>query len=212
MYQLYYYPYNASMAPHLVLEEMQAEFELVLVDRAVQAHKSSDYLALNPTGKIPTLVDGEQVILETAAICLYLCDQNPGTTLIPAVNDPDRGQFYQWLMYLTNTMQAEMIVYFYPERYTTKPAMAGSIKAKHESRLTDMFELLDKELANKRFLVGQQVTVCDYYLFMMSIWADEFAKPPLSWPHLSRYLRELSQRPAVQRVCAKEGINLSEYK
>ena len=83
MYQLYYYPGNASLAPHFVLEEMGVDFELVLVDRKSKAQKSSAYMALNPTGRIPTLVDGNLVIFESPAICLHLCEKNTESKLIP---------------------------------------------------------------------------------------------------------------------------------
>ncbi len=77
MYQLHYYPANVSAAPHMVLEEMGADYELMLVDRTVNAQKSKEYLKLNPNGRIPTLVDGNLVLFEAAAIVLHLLDQNP---------------------------------------------------------------------------------------------------------------------------------------
>ena len=83
MVALHYFPGNASMAPHVLLEEIGAPFELALVDRTVQAHHSPDYLKLNPNGKIPVLVDGELVLYETAAICLYLAQRHPGAHLLP---------------------------------------------------------------------------------------------------------------------------------
>lgn len=72
MYTLFFYPRNASWAPHMVLAEMGVDFELVLVDRKTNAQKSADYLLLNPTGRIPTLIDQDIVIFESAAICLHL--------------------------------------------------------------------------------------------------------------------------------------------
>jgi glutathione S-transferase len=95
MFKLFYYPRNASWAPHLVLKELRVDHELILVDRKTNAHKSSNYLALNPTGRIPTLVDGDQTIFESAAICLYLCDQNPKSNLAPKVGDSLRAEFLQ---------------------------------------------------------------------------------------------------------------------
>ena len=83
MLQLHYYPGNASMAPHLLLEEMGVAYELKLVDRTQQAHKSAAYLKLNPNGLIPVLVDGDLVLYETAAICLHLLDTNPKAGLAP---------------------------------------------------------------------------------------------------------------------------------
>ena len=91
MLQLHYFPGNASLIPHIVLEELGVPFELKYVDRAVAAHKSADYLALNPNGLIPVLVDPSRagsdgkplVLYETAAICLHLADTHPATGLMP---------------------------------------------------------------------------------------------------------------------------------
>ena len=77
MIQLYYHPGNASLAPHMLLEEIGDPFELVFVDRANAAHKSPEYLKLNPNGQIPVLVDGGSVVYEAAAICLHLADRYP---------------------------------------------------------------------------------------------------------------------------------------
>ncbi len=211
MYKLYYYPCNASLAPHFLLKEMGVEFELLLVDRKSNAQKSAEYLALNPAGRIPTLTDGGLVIFESPAICLYLCEQNPETGLIPSPGHPDRAAFYQWLMYLTNTVQAELMVYFYPEKHTTDMNNTASIKAAQQERVTGMLELLDKELESSDFLVGDRLSACDYFLLMLCIWADEFSKPPLDFPNLGNYLRKLAQRKAVQNVCRKEKISLQSY-
>lgn len=211
MYRLYYYPNNASLAPHLVLAEMGLKFELELVDRKSNAQRSAEYLKLNPTGRIPTLVDDGRAIFESAAICLHLCDENPDKALMPAVGDPDRALFYQWLFYLNNTVQAELMVYYYPERHTVDGGDAAAIKATQEKSITDMFALLDRKLEGRDFLVGETVTVCDYFLFMLALWADEFQTPPLSFTNLSRYLRQLTKRDAVQSVCEREGIDLTPY-
>ena len=87
MIQLYYHPGNASLAPHMLLEEIGAPFELVLVDRANAAHKSPEYLKLNPNGQIPVLVEGDFVLYEAAAICLYLADRYPDAKLVPPLQD-----------------------------------------------------------------------------------------------------------------------------
>ena len=75
---LYYYPGNASLLPHMMLREIGAEFELRLVDRGQNAQKSPDYLKLNPSGRIPVLIDGDLVLFETAAVALHLGRQVPG--------------------------------------------------------------------------------------------------------------------------------------
>lgn len=211
MYQLYYYPGNASLAPHLLLEEMDVEYQLVLVDRKSNAHKSPDYLRLNPAGRIPTLIDNETVIFESAAICLYLCEQHPDTDLIPGLQSSDRARFYQWLMYLNNTVQAELMIYFYPEKHTNDKFGIPNIIAAQQGRVTDMFALLDKELGDKDFLIANKLSVCDFFLFMLSIWADELPIPPLSYPNIRRYLISMAKRPSIISVCEKEKIDLEPY-
>lgn len=207
------------MAPHFVLEEIGIDYQLNLVDRKSNAQKSTEYLNLNPTGRIPTLIDHSEtsgdtlVIFESAAICMHLCDKNPELNLIPKIGDPDRALFYQWLMYLNNTLQAELMIYFYPDKHTNETGenSISAIVTAQETRITAMFALLDNELAGKDFLVGDCITACDFFLFMLAVWADEFETPPLSWPNLSRYLKNLAKRPSVIKVCKKENLSLADY-
>src|SRR5665647_968508 len=109
MIQLHYDPGTAAMVPHILLEELGVPYERVLVQRSTQAHKQPAYLKLNPNGLIPVLVDGDLVLYETAAICLYLCDKYPDARLAPAVGTVERAHFYKWLVWLTNTLQATLI-------------------------------------------------------------------------------------------------------
>jgi glutathione S-transferase len=85
MYQLHYFPANANAAPHMVLEEIGIKYDLVLVDRAKNAQKSGEYLKINPNGRIPTLVDGDLVMSEAAAIVLHLVDQHDIAKLLDRV-------------------------------------------------------------------------------------------------------------------------------
>lgn len=211
MYQLFYYPQNASWVPHVLLEEMGAKYSLVLVDRDAQAQKSPEYLKLNPTGRIPTLVHGKTVIHESAAIALYLCENNPASHLVPALNTPARAEFFQWLFYLTSSVQAELMLYFYPEKHAPQTADLSGISKIHETRVSEMFSLIDKALQGKDYLVNNELSVCDYFLFMLSHWASEFSHPPLAYENLGRCLRRFAARPAVQRVCETEGTNLQKY-
>jgi len=211
LYQLYYYPLNASMAPHFILEELKVDFELITVDRKTNAQKSLDYLALNPAGRIPTLIDDGFAIFESPAICVHLAEAHPSSNLIPKVGDKNRALFLQWLMYLTNTVQTELMVYCYPQKHTTDVKNVESIIEAQEGRVTEMFSLLDRELENKDFLVGKNISVCDYFLFMLAVWADELKRPPLSFKNLSRYLCKLAKRDAVINVCKKEKLSLADY-
>jgi glutathione S-transferase len=211
MIQLYYHPGNASLAPHMLLEEIGAPFELVLVDRARAAHKSAEYLKLNPNGQIPVLVNGGLVLYETAAICLYLADMHPQAKLAPALQTPERAHFYQWLVWCTNTLQAMLMHYFYSERLVDDgdAAAAKQVKAHAEARVGAMLDRLDEQLAahDGDWLLGSGFSAVDPYALMLCRWTRGFARPARSLPRVGPYLNRILARPAVQRAFATEKLS-----
>lgn len=212
MLRLHHYPGNASMAPHLLLEELGAAYELCLVDRTRQAHKAPDYLRLNPNGLIPVLVDtrggGELVLYETAAICLHLADTHPEAGLAPPLGTAGRAHFYKWLAWLTNTLQAALIVYFYPERWADDAAAIAQVKAHAEAKVGAMLDQLEAELARHGgpWLLGGAYSALDPYVLMLCRWTRGFARPARSLPRLGDHLQRMLARPAVQRAFAQEGL------
>ena len=210
MLQLHYYPSTASMVPHLLLEEIGAPYELVFVDRTQGAHKSAAYLALNPNGLIPVLVDGDLVLYETAAICLHLVDVHPQAGLAPLSGTPQRAQFYKWLVWLTNTLQATLIVYFYPERWADTADAIAQVKAHAEARVGSLLDLLDAELARHGgpWLLGTSFSAVDAYALTLCRWTRGFTRPARSLPQLGPYLTRVLARPASQRVFERERLAL----
>lgn len=211
MYRLFYYPGNANLAPHMALAELAVPYELVLVDRTVNAHKSPQYLRLNPRGLIPTLIDGDRPVFETAAILLHLADRHPEAGLAPPLGTPERATFYQWLIHLTNTVQAEYIAYYYPERCITDPALAPLVKAASEAKLNAMFDLLESTLGDGPYLLGGRLSMVDFMLFMMARWGRNMQRPPRTLPNLGRFLVRMLERPSVQRAFAEEGLSEPWY-
>lgn len=208
MLQLHHYPSNASMAPHLLLEELGIPYELKLVDRTRQAHKAPDYLRLNPNGLIPVLVDGDLVLYEAAAICLHLLDTHPQAGLAPAVGTPQRAHFYKWLVWMTNTVQATLIVYFYPERWADDAVAVAQVKAHAEAKVGTMLDQLEAELARhgQPWLLGETFSAVDLYALMLCRWTRGFARPARGLPRLGPYLERLLARPAVRRAFEQEGL------
>lgn len=203
--KLFYFPGNANLAPHMVLEELGVPYELVLVDRTQNAHKSADYMKLNPMGRIPTFVDGDLVISETAAICLHLADKHH--MLAPALGTAERGRFYSWLMYLTNTVQAELIFYFYPEKIAAAEAARAEIKSSEEARVGGMVDTIEQTLADGRpYLLGDSYTILDPYLLMLGRWTRNMARPARSLPKVGAYMNRLLERPAIRRAFEQEGL------
>ena len=210
MTTLHYFPGNASMAPHMLLREIGAPFELALVDRAANAQNSPAYLRLNPNGTIPVLVDGDLVLHESAAILLYLCDKHPQADLAPAVGTPERAQFYKWLFWLSNTLQASMKMYFYSERYVEAGNAEGAaqVKRRAEAAINSMIDQLEAQLAGHGgpWFLGTRYSALDPYLLMLCRWTRGFDRPARKLAALAPYLERVLARPAVQSALKAEGL------
>ena len=210
MVQLHYFPSTASMAPHILLEEIGAPYERVLVDRTQGVQKTQQYLQLNPNGLIPAFTDGDLVLYESAAICLYLCDSHPEAALAPPLGSAARAHFYKWLIWLTNTLQATLIVYFYPERWmnASNPAGAAELKVHAEARVRVLIDQLDSELGRHGgpWLLGEAYTAVDAYTLMLCRWTRNFGQPARTRPQLGPYLQRVLARPAVIRAFEAEEL------
>jgi glutathione S-transferase len=212
MIQLHHYPATAAMIPHIVLEELGVPYERVLVDRGRDHHKAPDYLRLNPNGLIPVLTEGDLVLYETAAIVLHLCDTHPEAGLAPPVGSTQRAHFYKWLMWLTNTLQATLMVYFYPERWVDEGNAAGAneVKAHAERKADGLLAQVDAEFARHGgpWFGGTEYSALDAYVFTLARWTRNFrtTAPARSRSLLGPYLQCMLARPAVQRVLANEGL------
>lgn len=211
MIHLHYFPGNASMTPHLLLRELGLPFELKYVDRAAGAHKRAEYLKLNPNGLIPVLVDGDLVLYETVAIGLHLVDTHPAAGLAPALGTAERAHFYKWMVWMTNTMQAQLIHYFYPERMVDEGHAAGvaQVKTHAQARVQGCLAQIDEQMARHRgpWLLGAQYSAADAYAFMLCRWTRNFSdRPAREHRHIAPYLQRMLARPAVQGAFATEGL------
>lgn len=214
MITLHYFPGNASLIPHIVLHELGVPFELALVDRERDAQRAPEYLKLNPNGQIPVLVDGDTVLYETAAICLHLADTHAAAGLIPGPGSAARAQAYKWLIWMTNTLQARLLHYFYPDRLVApgNAAAAAEVRAQAQSDIGRMLQQLDTQLASHggHWLLGERYSIADPYAFVLGRWTRGFSgaasRPAREYPQLGPYLQRMLQRPAVQRAIAAEKL------
>lgn len=207
MYKLYGDPGMANLAPHIALEVIGAPYEMVRVDTNAGQHRAPDYLRLNPTGRVPTLVDGGQAIFETAAILLHLADRHPEAGLMPPLGSVERGLAYQWLIHLTNSVQVAYLSYYYPERQVADSAFADSVKQAAEGRLNDLFNVLERVLDGRDWLTGDRPGVADFMLLMMVRWGRNFAgRPPRTLPNLGAHAARTAALPGVVRAFEQEGL------
>jgi glutathione S-transferase len=208
MYQLHYFPANANAAPHMVLEEIGIKYDLVLVDRAKNAQKSREYLKINPNGRIPTLVDGHLVMSEAAAIVLHLVDQHADAGLAPQIGTPERATFYQWLTFMTNSLQEELMIWQYPDRLAGSDAAAADVvKRGAEVRAGKFLDVIEDHLrTNGPLFLGDGLSALDFYLVMLSRWARPMARPPRSRSNIAKLLDRVTALPSVRRAYEREGI------
>jgi glutathione S-transferase len=194
------------MAPHAALAEIGVPYELVLVERDENGRSSAEYLALNPWGKIPTLEDGDLVLTESAAICLHLAERFPDARLAPPVGTRERSELYRWLLWLTNTVQPAELRQMYPDRFGR-----DGVKDTAEAELHGHYALIDGHLADREWLVGDERTVADLFLFMVTRWGRHLTPP--AWDQLNlraHWLRTLAL-PGVTRVIEEQGLELPNF-
>jgi glutathione S-transferase len=205
--RLWYRPGTAAMAPHAALAEIGCDYELVRVGFGEPAAATPDYLRLNPAGRVPTLEDGGLVLTEAAAIMLHLADRFPDARLAPAPGTDGRADVYRWLAYLTNTLQPSFMRFFYPERYVGGAA-AGALAAGEARQLSEQFDRLDAELAEREWIAGGGRSAADLFLFMLVRWGRRLDRPAWDRPALRAYWLRLLDRPGVRRMMDEQGLEL----
>jgi glutathione S-transferase len=191
---------------------VQADYKLVRVERKKDTHKSADYLKLNPTGRIPTLVVDDQPIFESPAICIHICESHPEYELIPLLGDLKRPLFFQWLAFLNNTLQAELMVRYYPHRHTNDECNIPSVISAQDDRIAEALSIINDQLESNEFLLGEKLSACDYFLFMLAEWSLVSEKSPMTYKNLAMYLNRLSDNPTIKAVCEFEEIDLTPFK
>ncbi|HEY8906030.1 MAG TPA: glutathione S-transferase family protein [Rhodoferax sp.] len=209
MIQLHYVPSAASMAPHILLEELCLPFELVKIDQEGGEMNSAAYRQLNPNGLIPVLVDGDLVLYETAAICLHLVDTHPEAGLMPALGSTDRAHAYKWLSWLSTTLQQALILYFYPERWADSAEAIEQVKTHAQQRVLFLLAQIDTQLASHAgpWMLGQTYSLLDPYAMMLCRWTRNFeGRKARDFQHIGPWLNHVLARPTVQRVFEREAL------
>ncbi len=193
--QLYHNAQSRAVMIHLLLEELGVPYELKHVAYDDGSMRSPEFLALNPMGKIPTLVDGEAVVTETGAIAIYLADKyKQPHDLAPALDDPRRGEYLRWLVFQGAAVDPAMM-----------QAGAKFETTRQQSGWGDwelVVDVLEQRLAQADpWLLGDWFTAADVILGMALGWALRFELFPAK-PAIAAYAGRLAQRPAFQRVFA----------
>lgn len=199
--KLYYAPGACSLSPHIVLCEAELPFELIKVDlQEKKTETGEDFRTVNPNGYVPVLVldDGRQ-LTEGPAIIQYIADQAPGKRLAPEAGTFERYNLQQWL----NFISTELHKTYSPLFNANMPAEA---KALFRQTLTFRFQWVADHVDAHPYLLGNDFTVADAYLFVMLRWGKLMAIDISRWPPLVQYQNKIADRPAVKRALQEEGL------
>lgn len=207
MYKLYWNAGSAAMAPHAVLQEVGARYELIEMDLQRKQQHDPSYLQLNPNARVPTLViDGVGAIFESAAICIYLADRHLEAGLAPRLDDPKRSLYLQWLTYMSNTLQEAYMRYYYPDRFTSNPAYAGEVAEKARETLAVVWGRIDAAIGAGPYMLGERFSACDLYLLMLSTWQDPVPGLYDRFRNVKACVDRVIVRPAVLDIMRKNGM------
>ncbi len=206
MYTLYYSPGTASMAVHLALIEIGAPFRLEQIDFEHQAQRSEAYLRLNPQGQVPTLIIEGLAYTESAALLMMLADRHPEARLAPLPGTPSRNYWYQWLVFLSNSLGANFRNWFYPEDFGAAQHPLA-VRAALQARIEGVWTHLDNHLAARGpYLQGDQLSATDLQLIMYMRWSRNMPRSALDWPALKQFATLLRRRESWQRLCDVENL------
>jgi glutathione S-transferase len=199
--KLYYSPGACSLAPHIVLNELGATYDLEKVDLAAKTTETgTDYTAVNGKGYVPTLDLGKgEVLTEVSTILQYLADKAGNSGLLPAFGSMDRYRAMESLNFIASELHKGIGGLF-------NKAMPDDGKKAIIDRLERRFAWLDSELSKKPYLLGQNYSVADAYAFTVLGWTKWLNIDLSPYAHIVAYLDRVGQRPAVQAALKKEGL------
>jgi glutathione S-transferase len=210
IFRLHYAPDNASLCVRIALLEMDLPFVSILVDRKQRTHKSAPFLAMNPNGLIPVLETPDGPMFETAAILLWLADNEQ--VLIPPLHSPARAHAVQWLFWLSNTLHTSLRMLFYPDQYAAEDP--EKLRIATRKRLISQLDLLENaDTAPWRDNDTPSIHGC--YLAPMLRWCALYGGATdwfdLSrWPKLHAFSKRIETRPAMITASMAEGLGSTQ--
>jgi len=199
--KLFLKPGACSLSPHIVLEESGLPYETEVVDLKTKITASSaNFLDINPKGYVPALMlDNGQLLTEGPAIVQYIADQAANKQLAPANGTVERYQVQGWLTYIGTELHKSFSAFFNP---ATSDDWKANVKVLLERRLA----YVNQQLAGKSYLMGEDFSVADAYLFTVLRWSPVAKLDLNQWPEIVAFQARMATRPAVQEALAAEGL------
>jgi len=199
--KLYYSPGACSLSPHIALHEAGLPFQAVMAStKTKKLADGTDYLTINPKGQVPVLeFDDGQRLTEGPAIVQWIADQVPAKKLAPAAGTMARYRLQEWLNFTTSELHKGFSPLF-------NPALGDDTKAVFRNKLVERFTWVDQQLAGKTWLMGDDFTVADIYLFVVQSWGGYVGVDLKGLANLQAWAGRVAARPAVQAAMQAEGL------
>jgi len=198
---------TASLVVHWLLIELGIEHELHQLDFERGEQKSPGYLAINPAGRVPTLLIDGQVLTESAAIAMHLADLHPQAGLAPPPGTPARGDYYRWMCFCVYTLMPAYRAWFYPHEPAGE-ANTGAVKERARVQLEAAWQQVADHLQDGGpYMLGAKLSAVDFMLTMLMRWSRNMPCPTDAWPVLAAHARRMKDRPALAEVYRREGIS-----
>ena len=200
--KLYHSAQSRSVRPRWMLEEIGQPYELATLNLQAGDQKKPEYLKLNPNGTVPTLVDGDVVLYESAAICQYLADKFPDKKLAPAIGTPSRGLYYQWIHYAMSGVEPPAVTIFLHTMIKPEAERIPVLVDEARKQLAAAVKVVDAALAGREYLLGSQFSAADVMMGSTLNWCQMMGMAGPETGNVTAYLGRLNARPAAQRGLA----------
>ncbi len=206
MYTLYYSPGACSLAVHATLEELGVRFKAQ--ECRIQDGKTatSDFLSINPKARVPVLAHDGHIVTEATAFLTYLAEKHRQPALIPENATIAHARCLEWLSYLSSTLHPLYWGIWRPHRLSSDKAAYAIIYQTTAARLQDEYAFIDARLGYGRYLLGEWLSIADFYFLVFALWARRIGLPVAGWPNITTFLDTMLLRPSVQRALETEGL------
>lgn len=201
MIKLYYTKGVCSLAPHIALHESGLEHKIISVDlKTKKTASGDDYLKINKSGAVPFITVDEKFLLsESSAIMQYIADNAKNSKIAPENETLERYKMQEWLNFISTEMHKKFEPFFYTE-------ITGSYKDFALKKLMGHYTNLNEHFEKNDYLMGENFTVADGYLFTVTRWAIGLEFDFSKFPHITSFMERMNARPAVQATLKSEGI------
>jgi glutathione S-transferase len=204
MLKLYYAPGTCALASHIALAEAGADYTTEKLNMKANQQNSPEYLKLNPKGRVPTLVTDRGVLTETPAMLAFIAQTFPKAGLAPLDDAFAFAQAQAFNSYLCSTVHVAHAHKLRGARWATEETTFADMKRMVPKTVGACFALIERDMLKGPWVMGEQYTVCDPYLYTIATWLEGDGVDVASLPKVADHRKRMAERPAVQKVLAEQ--------